>query len=142
VVQVAFEGFGDGGPVAGGEQVEQQSAGDRDGEPGFGPRGLVVQPGFAGDRGRDRGDPGLDRVLQHHGRASGPQAALTEVERLEREGRLAGYHYLPAIKADLLSRLGRPGEAAAAYRQALALAANDAERAFLDEQIAATRSAG
>ena len=68
--------------------------------------------------------------------ASGPQAALTEVERLERDGRLAGYHYLPAIKADLLSRLGRAGEAAAAYRQALALAANDAERAFLDEQIA------
>ena len=67
---------------------------------------------------------------------SGPQAALAEVERLERDGRLAGYHYLPAIKADLLSRLGRTGEAAVAYRQALALAANDTERAFLDEQIA------
>ncbi len=68
--------------------------------------------------------------------ASGPQAALAQVERLERDGRLAGYHYLPAIKADLLSRLGRTGEAAVAYRQALALAANDTERAFLEEQIA------
>jgi predicted RNA polymerase sigma factor len=66
---------------------------------------------------------------------SGPGTALAEVERLGRDERLSGYHYLPAIKADLLRRLGRTGEATAAYRQALALAANDAERAFLDEQI-------
>jgi RNA polymerase sigma factor (sigma-70 family) len=66
---------------------------------------------------------------------AGAAAALAEVERLERDKRLSGYHYLPAIKADLLSRLGRAREAAAAYRQALALAANDAERAFLEEQI-------
>jgi len=66
---------------------------------------------------------------------SGVAAALAEVERLEADRRLSGYHYLPAIKADLLSRLGRTREAAAAYRQALALAANDAERAFLEEQI-------
>ena len=32
----------------------------------------------------------------------GPEAALAEVERLERDGRLAGYQYLPAVKADLL----------------------------------------
>jgi RNA polymerase sigma-70 factor, ECF subfamily len=61
---------------------------------------------------------------------AGPPAALAEIERLERDGRLAGYQYLPAIKADLLGRLGRAGEAAAAYRQALDLAANEAERAF------------
>jgi len=67
---------------------------------------------------------------------SGPQAALAEVERLERDGRLSGYHYLPAIKADLLSRIGRTGEAADAYRQAFDLAANEAERAFLAGQIA------
>jgi RNA polymerase sigma-70 factor (ECF subfamily) len=66
---------------------------------------------------------------------SGPGTALAEVERLARDERLSGYHYLPAIKADLLRRLGRAGEATAAYRQALALAANDAERAFLDERI-------
>jgi RNA polymerase sigma-70 factor (ECF subfamily) len=68
--------------------------------------------------------------------AVGPQTALTEIDRLERDGRLSGYQYLHAIKADLLSRAGRTGEAADAYRQALALAANEAERAFLAEQIA------
>ena len=67
---------------------------------------------------------------------AGPQTALAAIEDLERDGRLSGYHYLPAVKADLLSRLGRPGQAAAAYRQALALAANETERAFLIEQLA------
>lgn len=37
----------------------------------------------------------------------GPVTALAEIEKLERDGRLSGYQYLPAIKADLLSRLGR-----------------------------------
>jgi RNA polymerase sigma factor (sigma-70 family) len=68
-------------------------------------------------------------------RVSGVATALAEVERLEADEHLSGYHYLPAIKADLLGRLGRTREATAAYRQALALAANDAERAFLEEQI-------
>jgi predicted RNA polymerase sigma factor len=68
--------------------------------------------------------------------AAGPQAALAEVEDLERGGRLAGYQYLPAIKADLLMRLGRAADAARAYRQALALTANEAERAFLTERLA------
>jgi RNA polymerase sigma-70 factor (ECF subfamily) len=67
---------------------------------------------------------------------SGPDSALAEVERLEAGGRLAGYHYLPAIKADLLSRLGRGREAAGCYREAFGLAANEAERAFLAGQIA------
>ncbi len=67
---------------------------------------------------------------------AGPAKALAELEQLERDGRLSGYQYLPAIKADLLSRLGRAGEAAEAYRQAFDLAANEAERAFLAGQIA------
>jgi RNA polymerase sigma-70 factor, ECF subfamily len=67
---------------------------------------------------------------------AGPAAALADVELLEQDSRLTGYQYLPAIKADLLSRLGRTAEADDAYRQAFALAANDAERAFLAEQIA------
>jgi RNA polymerase sigma-70 factor (ECF subfamily) len=66
---------------------------------------------------------------------AGPEAALAEVERLEDDPRLAGYQYLPAIKADLLSRVGRASEAAEAYRRAFALAANEAERAFLAEQL-------
>ena len=69
--------------------------------------------------------------------AAGPEAALAEVERLERDGRLAGYQYLPAVKADLLARVGRDDEAAGAYRRALELTANEAERAFLAERLAA-----
>ena len=65
----------------------------------------------------------------------GPAAALAEVERLEADGRLAGYHYLPAVKGDLLSRLGRDRDAAACYRAALDLAGNSAERTFLTERL-------
>ncbi|HSK57357.1 MAG TPA: sigma-70 family RNA polymerase sigma factor [Jiangellales bacterium] len=63
--------------------------------------------------------------------AAGPAAALVEVEALTGDPRLAEYHYLPAARADLLRRLGRYGEAAEAYRDALALVGNDAERDFL-----------
>src|SRR5262249_30633572 len=66
----------------------------------------------------------------------GPEAALREVDALDREGRLAGYHYLPAIRADLLRRLGRHGEAALAYRDALDLTDNEAERDFLAARLA------
>nr|WP_320669258.1 DUF6596 domain-containing protein [Patulibacter sp. DM4] len=65
----------------------------------------------------------------------GPQAALAEVEALEREGRLDGYRYLPSTKAELLRRLGRDREAADAYRAALALTENAAEREFLGERL-------
>ena len=65
----------------------------------------------------------------------GPGRALEEIERIERDGRLAGYRYLPAAKADLLRRLGRWGDAAAQYRIALDLTDNAAERAFLAGRI-------
>jgi RNA polymerase sigma factor (sigma-70 family) len=68
---------------------------------------------------------------------AGPDAALTEVEKLEADGSLAGYQYLPAVKADLLRRLGRTHEAAEAYQRALDLTANEAERAFLADRLAA-----
>jgi RNA polymerase sigma-70 factor (ECF subfamily) len=66
----------------------------------------------------------------------GPKAALNEVEVLERDGRLSGYCYLPATKADLLRRLGRHTEAASAYRAALDLTDNEAERTFLSVRLA------
>jgi RNA polymerase sigma-70 factor, ECF subfamily len=65
----------------------------------------------------------------------GPDAALTEVDRLAADGRLAGYRYLPAARADLLRRLGRAAESGAAYEEALALADNEAERVFLQSRI-------
>ncbi|WP_316779545.1 RNA polymerase sigma factor [Streptomyces sasae] len=68
--------------------------------------------------------------------AHGPAIALAQVEALEQDGRLARYQYLPAIKADLLQRLGRTDEAAAAYRQAVKLTGNEAERTFLTGRLA------
>ncbi|MEU8634623.1 DUF6596 domain-containing protein [Amycolatopsis sp. NPDC048633] len=65
----------------------------------------------------------------------GPEAALAEIARLEDDGRLAGYRYLPATKADLLHRLGRDAEAAEAYRAALALSDNAVEQEFLAARL-------
>ena len=65
----------------------------------------------------------------------GPEAGLAAMTELERDGRLAGYRYLPAAKADLLRRLGRGPEAAGAYSDALALTDNAAEQAFLTSRI-------
>ncbi|NBH05126.1 DUF6596 domain-containing protein, partial [Amycolatopsis sp. SID8362] len=65
----------------------------------------------------------------------GPAAALAEVARLEAGGRLAGYRYLPATKADLLHRLGRDAEAADAYRAALELSDNAVEQEFLAARL-------
>ena len=66
---------------------------------------------------------------------AGPAAGLELVEQLE-SGRLADYHLLHATRADMLRRLGRGEQAAAAYRRARELAANPAERAFLDRRLA------
>ncbi len=68
--------------------------------------------------------------------ADGPAVGLALVERLEASGALPGYRLLPATRADLLRRLDRRPEAATAYRQALALAATDAERRYLARRLA------
>jgi RNA polymerase sigma-70 factor, ECF subfamily len=68
--------------------------------------------------------------------ADGPAAGLELVAALEKSGALRGYHLLPATRADLLRRLGRPAEAAASYREALELAATDAERRYLAGRLA------
>jgi RNA polymerase sigma-70 factor (ECF subfamily) len=76
----------------------------------------------------------LNRAVVH-AMVAGPEAGLADIEGVERDGRLAGYRYLPAAKADLLRRLGRHQDAARAYRTALDLTDNDAERAFLARRI-------
>jgi len=58
-----------------------------------------------------------------------PEAALADVDRLE--DRLAGYHAYHATRADLLRRLGRSQESRAAYDNAIELAGNTAETAYL-----------
>jgi RNA polymerase sigma-70 factor (ECF subfamily) len=68
--------------------------------------------------------------------ARGLDAGLAVIDELEASGELAGYHLLYATRADLLRRLGRSGEAAGAYRQALELAGSDAERRFLRKRLA------
>ena len=77
----------------------------------------------------------LNRAVAH-ALADGPEAGLADIEAIERDGRLAGYRYLPAARADLLRRLGRDQDAAEAYRIALGLTENAAEQAFLAARIA------
>ncbi len=67
--------------------------------------------------------------------ACGPAAGLEFLDALERSGDLPDYHLLPAARGRLLARLGRDAEAAAAYRRALALVGNDAERRFLEREL-------
>jgi RNA polymerase sigma-70 factor (ECF subfamily) len=67
--------------------------------------------------------------------ADGPATGLQLVEQLDASGALSGYHLLPATRADLLRRLGRLAEAAAAYHDALELATTDAERRYLARRI-------
>jgi RNA polymerase sigma-70 factor, ECF subfamily len=65
--------------------------------------------------------------------AEGPAHGLDLVERIPG---LDGYHLLHATRADLLRRLGRPEEAAAAYERALTLTTNPTERSFLERRLA------
>lgn len=60
----------------------------------------------------------------------GPAAALASVDGLP----LDGFHRFHAVRAELLRRLGRSSDAAAAYARAEALAGNAAERLFLAER--------
>ena len=67
--------------------------------------------------------------------SEGPGAGLEVVERLREDGGLEGYLYLHATRADLLRRLSRHDEARDAYRTALKLAGNAAEREFLATRV-------
>ncbi|MEV4166649.1 RNA polymerase sigma factor [Nonomuraea dietziae] len=62
----------------------------------------------------------------------GPVPALAAIDELN----LPGYHLLPATRADLLTRLGRTADAVAAYDEAITLATNNTERAFLQTRRA------
>jgi RNA polymerase sigma-70 factor (ECF subfamily) len=63
----------------------------------------------------------------------GPEVGLESIAAIEG---LDDYHPLHAARADLLRRLGRDSEAAAAYERALALAPNPVERRFLQHRLA------
>jgi RNA polymerase sigma factor (sigma-70 family) len=63
--------------------------------------------------------------------AIGPQAGLDLADELTSEPLLDGYHLLPAVRGDLLEKLGRAGEAAEQFERAATLTANQRERALL-----------
>jgi RNA polymerase sigma-70 factor (ECF subfamily) len=65
--------------------------------------------------------------------AEGPASGLALIDRIDG---LDGYRHLHSARADLLRRLGRDSEAAEAYRRALQLAAQPAERGFLERRLA------
>jgi len=62
---------------------------------------------------------------------AGPAAALATLADLE----LDGYHVFHVVRADLLRRLGRVDDAAAAYKRAIELTGNERERAYLRTQL-------
>ncbi|HEX9539310.1 MAG TPA: DUF6596 domain-containing protein [Streptosporangiaceae bacterium] len=70
--------------------------------------------------------------------ASGPERGLEIVDRLAAESALAGYHHLPSVRGDLLSKLGRHEEAAEEFRRAAALTRNIPERTVLLQRAAAS----
>jgi RNA polymerase sigma-70 factor, ECF subfamily len=96
----------------------------------------------------------LYRALLHHlptpvielnaavalGFASDVDRALDWIARLEQRPELAGYHLLPASQADLQRRQGRFDEASRAYRRALTLVKNPAERQYLERRLAECRA--
>ena len=70
------------------------------------------------------------------GQARGPQAGLAALDRLAAEPQLAGYHYLPAARAEFLRRLDRTEDARLAYTEARLLADNPVEQDFLTRRLA------
>jgi RNA polymerase sigma-70 factor (ECF subfamily) len=83
---------------------------------------------------------GLNRAVAL-AEVDGPAAGLAALDEL-RSSSLDGYYLFHAARADLLRRLGRDAEAAAAYDAARALAANPVEQAFFDERRATLGQAG
>jgi RNA polymerase sigma-70 factor (ECF subfamily) len=72
--------------------------------------------------------------------ADGPAQGLQLIDALHARGELGDYHLLWAARADLLRRLKRWKEAAAAYRAALALAKTEPEQRFLTRRLAEVES--
>ncbi|WNJ91949.1 RNA polymerase sigma factor [Bosea sp. 685] len=73
--------------------------------------------------------------------AEGPEAGLALVDALAVEPALRGYHLLPSVRGDLLAKLGRHGEAAAAFERAVTLTRNAKERALMEARATTARSA-
>jgi predicted RNA polymerase sigma factor len=68
--------------------------------------------------------------------AFGPAAGLDLVDSLVAEPSLKSYHLLPAVRGDLLRKLGRSEEARAEFERAASLTENVPEREFLQRRAA------
>jgi predicted RNA polymerase sigma factor len=71
--------------------------------------------------------------------AFGPAAGLEVIDALASEPSLKSYHLLPAVRGDLLAKLGRLQEARAEFERAASLTRNERERALLLGRAAAAR---
>jgi RNA polymerase sigma-70 factor (ECF subfamily) len=72
--------------------------------------------------------------------ADGPAVGLAMMDGIAADGAINGYPYLHSARADMLRRLGRWSEAAAAYERSLALTSNVPERSFLERRLAEVRA--
>ena len=77
---------------------------------------------------------GLNRAVALAMR-DGPEAGLAQIEALLEAGKLTGFRYSHAARADLLRRLGRVSEAREAYVAALELSQQAAERRFIEKRL-------
>lgn len=71
----------------------------------------------------------------------GPEAGFSALESVETSA-LREYHLLPAVRADLLYKMGRVTEAESAYRAALDLVKNDRERSYLLRKLGQVQRSG
>ena len=72
--------------------------------------------------------------------ARGPAAGLALVDGLRSEPSLKDYHLLPAVRADLLVKLGRPADARPEFERAAALTRNVRERQLLLDRAASCQT--
>lgn len=76
------------------------------------------------------------------GRAYGAEAGLEIVGEVSKGGALDDYHHLPAVRGDLLAKLGRLDEAREAFEKAASLTRNEAEKAVLLRRASRCASGG
>ncbi len=71
------------------------------------------------------------------GMAFGPEAGLEAVDAIRDAPALKNYHLLPAVRGDLLFKLGRTDEARAEFERAASLTMNEREKALMLDRVAA-----
>ncbi|THV39473.1 RNA polymerase sigma factor [Glycomyces buryatensis] len=74
------------------------------------------------------------------GEAFGPQSGLDRVDEIADLPALAGYHLVPAVRGEMLERLGHKESALAEFERAASLAYNERERARLTQRAADLRN--